>query len=367
MPEATPPPAPAANGPPASPAAQTPASDTKLTMADLMAMPGELRPGDLPEPPEDIAPADEPAAGETPEPSGEADPGTEVEEPVADPDEPQAPAPNANGKPVLPAGLEGEDAEMVKQMSRPAREYMAKRLAALKADVAVRETKLQEVGKELEIASGKRLPDAWYSQKGAHVLSPEYQEVEKQFFDWQDKTAGWTDLLTRYEAGELKWNGKSFDLMPEGEEHKPDPRVKRMLEDRRQSAYEQQKSFADKANKIEESFNAQYQAAEKHVTDGMAKFFPWMIDEKHASQPAFKKILLEFPEPFRAQPTAKFAAAMVVEYIALRAKMAGVQTELEGLKKRKGDGARVPPVPGRGARATNRDASEKKMTLADFQ
>jgi len=284
------------------------------------------------EPGDTDAPADQPA---TDEPADDA-PAAEDEPPPAEPEI------DADLKPFL------------KQMSKQASAAVLKKLNAVKQEAAAAAAERDALNEQVAQFQGKKLPDNWYADPEAYRAVPQYREAEQKFMEAQAVTADWGEKLAAYEAGEIVFDATKGAFVPNAAEEPatPNPRVKRMIEDKRMEAYEQQKQFAAQANGIRENFANTYKQAEQHIVGNTEKLFPWVKDEKHASHAHYKKVLEQFPKEFRGQASSRLAAALGVRVLQLQVALQDAQGQIKAKNGVRDDARRNGPIPGRKARSS---------------
>lgn len=305
-----------------------PAEDTSNDEPQDNAEPAE---GD--EPGDTDAPTDQPASGEP------------TDEPPADDAEPPAPA---------EPGIDADLKPFLKQMSKQASAAVLKKLNAVKQEAATVAAERDALNEQVAQFQGKKLPDNWYADPEAYRAVPQYREAEQKFMEAQAATGDWGEKLSAYEAGEMVYDAATNTLVPHTgpEPATPNPRVRRMIEDKRMEAYKQQERFAAEANGIRENFANTYKQAEQHIVGNTEKLFPWVKDEKNPAHTYYKKVLEQFPKEFRGQASARLAAALGVRVLQLQVALQDRDKQIKAKNGVRDDARKNGPIPGRKARAS---------------
>lgn len=310
---------------------------------------------ELETPVEDIAPAEEPTEPQPEAPDGPAEP------------EP-APEPEPGAKPA-----NDEDARFFKQMSKTAREHFSKRLTTLEHSLSEKETQLTEAKQQLEVSSGKRLPDSYYEVPGAFRLAPDFVEVEKAYKEAQSNTAAWNAQLEALEDHKdfylLGQDGKP--VLVKYEEVENPERYRRIIMDARQEAYDDQKRIAAQGERIAGEFVAKQKQGEARGMDWLRKALPWYADAKaNPKEHAIMKDAMDALAKLKGYRSnsidSRMAGAaytqLAIERMEHKAEIEKLNGQIKTLQERR----RAGPVPGGGGRVANTTANDKKMTLDDF-
>lgn len=333
--------------------------------------------GDLPEPTKQTPSEDDDSIDVPQDEEESVEPSSDEPSDEPEPEEPTEPE-----EPEEPTDLAKLDEKLLKQMSRPAREHVTKRLSALANTIAEKDAQVADLAKQLETTEGKRLPEHYYEHPGAYKLSPRYQEVEKAFHTAVQNVGAWNDQLDALETGSdfyvLNQQGEpvlisAAELEEGGKLAGQKPRFKRMMEDARLMAYEEQKKHSAEAEFIAKNFAAQQREGEKAMQTWVSENIPWTKDEKAPEQIAYKKVLSKIAEMRgisvnHLSVDAHGMAALGVVVLQERAKFQQRIKKLEAQLKGEASRRRAGPIPGGGAGArTTRNDGEKKLTLDDFQ
>lgn len=345
------------------------AFDTKFTLETLE--------NDLPVVADTEIPADADGEKQDPPPQDEAEkpaPETDDEKP-ADEEKPEPESEKegeekeADDKPKGTRDYTKFPAEIqpfMKQMSKAAFD----KIGPMLIEGQNRITQLTEEKKKLESTiaehKGEKLPDDWYSHPEAYRVTPQYQEIEKQFNASQKEVDHWSNILVGLRENSIRYDPAAKDFVENTDENfKNNARIIQQVDDKRLEAYERAKEFAAKGNALAEKFQSKHKEGAGYMTAQMDKLFPWHKDEKHANQDAYKKILADFPETFREHPVTKFAAAASLKAIQFWNLYQDALKQVKAKAQVREDAKLAGPVPGKKTKASS-DASEVKYKEDDM-
>jgi len=276
---------------------------------------------------------------------------------------PEATKPESDNRPAR------RDYDKYPEAIRPALKQMSNAAFSLyERTVAEKDAKIAEQAEALgEAGEGKTLPDNWYNDPAAALVTPEYKAIEVEFNRVQDQTHKMTQLMIDYKAERIKFNPQTGGFTANDDGTPKDAAIEQQLIDNRQQLYEKQKALADKGNGIVENFGKVYQSAEQQITESTKQLFPWLSDPKKEETKHYGELLKQWPKVRRGDPAVKFATALGIEHMKLKLAYQNLKKQVDGKTAARGDARRsAPDIRRNGGRVPAGGDGDKKMTLADF-
>lgn len=260
--------------------------------------------------------------------------------------------------------LDEQEIPLLKKMSNEAFEYVKPKLKQLKEvqkTIAEKETELQKLREG-------RIPDSYYENPDAFVLTPEFQEVSANLSAAQTVTNHWKTQLNAIAEGADEVENLVLDesgrLVP-GQKMKVDPNTRDniilKINEVQRFAYQ----YEAKKQGIAENYTKFHQENVNALRGFEQKFFPHFEDPKNTQLHALlKDTVSKMPPAFRNSPAMQTAAKALLMLNAAVRRVQDLETKINAGVAPKPS---VTPVPKEGEVDTGVKGGESEVSFDQFQ
>lgn len=260
--------------------------------------------------------------------------------------------------------LDEQEIPLLKKMSNEAFEYVKPKLKQLKE---VQKT-IAEKESEIKKLQEGRIPDSYYENPDAFVLTPEFQEVSANLSAAQTVTSHWKTQLNAIAEGADEVENLVLDqtgnLVP-GPKMKVDNSTRDniilKINEVQRFAYQ----YEVKKQSIAENYNKFHQENVNALRGFEQKFFPHFEDPKNTQlQALLKDTVSKMPPAFRNSPAMQTAAKALLMLNAAVKRVQDLESKLVAGVASKPS---VTPVPKEGEVDTGIKGGEPEVSFDQFQ
>lgn len=292
----------------------------------------------------------------------------DLDERASEPAEPAVvePAPAQPVKPTAPAKpvSEARDYSDIAPQHKPLFERMSNEAFALAKQTYLERQQLQQRVKDLE---AKTIPQSYYANPHAYVLTPEFREASQQVKTADYISSHWRQQLNNLRAGKqiqgLTQDDKG-NLVPTQSFDAAEGHEAQIIEAITQAA--NYKSDATRrAEAIRDNFTAQIADVTTKVKQAEETYFPGFDKENHPAHKVMAALRNDIPQAFNDHPLTPVTLKAMAAVVLAAERINAMQKELTAAKNAQKDVTKAQPTV-RAIGTGNAAGATKTFTRADY-